>query len=584
MPGRIPPKFIDELLARVDIVELIDGYVPLKKKGREHVACCPFHGEKTPSFTVSPHKQFYHCFGCGAHGTAIGFLMEYDHLNYVEAIETLAHSLNLEVPREGGGVPVKHTSDDYELLARAAEFYQQELRRHPPAIEYLKDRGLTGKIALEYSLGYAPAPWDRLKKQLQALASLEQLVRAGLIIRTDDGHYYDRFRNRVMFPLKDTRGRVIGFGGRIIGEGTPKYLNSPETSLFHKGRSLYGWYETRKALGKVDSVVVVEGYMDVVALAQYGVRNAVATLGTATTREHIRQIYRNAHEIIFCFDGDRAGRIAAWRALENLLPEFRDGLDARFLFLPEGEDPDSLIRREGHEGWLERVASAMPVDTYLISKLQDGHRRTGAGARAQLVTRARPLLNQLQQGVFKERLIVELGKLAGVSIDKLFATTPPDALSSGLSSDKILIQRTPVRLAIALLLNHTALAQKIPAHEWLRTLELPGVPLLIEIIETLRSNPHIKAASIIERYRSSENYPHLLKLMEWKSPQTEDNNLEMLFQDVMVMLENKRRDQRTHQLLCKARNEDLSSDEKTELRQLLQTITGAQHPEESLTS
>ena len=568
MPGRIPPKFIDELITRVDIVELIDGYVPLKRKGREYVACCPFHGEKTPSFTVSPQKQFYHCFGCGAHGTAIGFLMEYDHLNYVEAIETLAHSLNLEVPREGASVPADHTADDYELLAKAAEFYQQELRHHPPAIDYLKGRGLTGKIAVDYILGYAPAPWDRLKRQLQALTSLDQLVRIGLVIRTDDGRYYDRFRNRIMFPLRDMRGRVIGFGGRIIGEGTPKYLNSPETPLFHKGRSLYGWYEAHRALGKVDSVVVVEGYMDVVALAQYGVCNAVATLGTATTREHIRQIYRKAHEIIFCFDGDRAGRAAAWRALENLLPEFQDGVDARFMFLPEGEDPDSLIRGEGREGWLKRIASATPIDTYLLAKLQDEQVMKGAGARAQLVARARPLLNQLQQGVFKERLVIELGKIAGVSIEKLFATTPSVSSSSGLPSDKILVQRTPVRLAIALLLNHPALIRNIHALEWLKTLELPGVPLLIDIIETLRSNPHINSASIIERYRSSKYYQHLLKLMKWKSPHTEDDSL---FLDVMAMLEKKRRDQRTHQLLCKARNEDLSFDEKTELRELLHT-------------
>jgi DNA primase len=583
MSGRIPQNFIDELLSRIDIVDLIDGYLPLKKNGREYVACCPFHSEKTPSFTVSPTKQFYHCFGCGAHGTAIGFLMEYEHLNYREAIESLAQKLKIEIPHEGRSSveSVQKSVDNYELLAKATDFYRLSLRRHQPAIKYLKGRGLTGEIALRYVLGYAPAAWDALIRHLQPVASADVLVSMGLVIRKDEGGYYDRFRNRIMFPLRDTRGRVIGFGGRIIDEGAPKYLNSPETDLFHKGRLLYGWYEARKTLGKIDKIVVVEGYMDVVALAQYGVQNAVATLGTATTREHIRQIFRSAHEIVFCFDGDRAGRSAAWRALENLLPEFRDGVNAHFMFLPEGDDPDSLIRREGLEGWSKRVAHATPLDSYLLATLQDTQ-LVGAGARAQLVARAKPLINLLQDGVFKERLMIELGKLAGVSLDKLAATLAGVPQTSALTEDKFSVQRTPVRLAIALLLNQPALAGGLPELAWLKTLELPGIPLLMEIIETLQSNPHISSASLIERYRHSEHYRHLSKLMEWTSPQDNVGDQQALFLDVIGMLDRKRRDQRTDQLLIKARGGKLSIVELAELRRLLyNNAPGAQRANHS---
>lgn len=586
MSGRIPQNFIDELLSRTDIVDLIDAYLPLKKNGREHVACCPFHSEKTPSFRVSPSKQFYHCFGCGAHGTAIGFLMEYEHLNYREAIESLAQKLSIEIPQEGRrSVPAAQKGvDDYELLAKAADYYRSSLRRHQPAIEYLKGRGLTGEIALSFALGYAPAAWDSLIRHLQPVAPADALVSAGLTIRKDEGGYYDRFRNRIMFPLRDTRGRVIGFGGRIIGEGTPKYLNSPETNLFHKGRLLYGWYEARKALGRIDQIIVVEGYMDVVALAQYGVQNAVATLGTATTREHIRQIFRSGHEIVFCFDGDRAGRAAAWRALENLLPEFRDGVNAHFMFLPEGDDPDSLVRREGLEGWSKRIANATPLDSYLLATLQDTQ-LVGAGGRAQLVARAKPLINQLQEGVFKERLMIELGKLAGVSLDKLATTLASVSQTSDLSDDKFSIQRTPIRLAIALLLNQPTLAGALPELGWLKTLALPGIPLLMEIIETLQSNPHISSATLMERYRHSEHYRHLSKLMEWTLLQDEAEDQQALFLDVIGVLERKRCDQRTDQLLLKARDGKLSVVEIAELRQLLYKIPpGAQRANQSARS
>jgi DNA primase len=568
MSGRIPQKFIDELLARVDIVDLIDGYVPLKKKGREYLACCPFHNEKTPSFTVSPVKQFYHCFGCGAHGTALSFLMSYDHLGYVEAIEALAQKTGLTVPREGAVKSPVDYPGDLELLAAAAEFYRQALRTHTHAIEYLRRRGLTGTVAAQYNLGYAPEAWDSLIQRLRTRASLDSLVRAGLVIKTVEGRHYDRFRNRIMFPIRDIRGRVIGFGGRVLDDSTPKYLNSPETSLFHKGRALYGWYEARKAKQKLENFVVAEGYMDVVALAQHGIMNTVATLGTATTREHIRQLYRTVSEIVFCFDGDRAGRAAAWRAVGNLLPEFRDGLQARFMFLPEGEDPDTLIRKGGQRGWAQQIAKALPLDEYVLVHLQAEQELNSAAGRAQLVTEAKPLLQALTEGVFKERLLIELGKLAGVSLHKLLRSedkvnSPYRGVSQGVP-----IHRSLVRMAIALLLQQPGLARGEGELETLKGLALPGVPLLISIIETCQANPHITSAPLVERFRDGENYEHLLKLMEWKPPDTSNEPLSLLFQKTMARLVSRRNEQRAEQLLQKARTEELNENEKNELQRL----------------
>jgi DNA primase len=581
MSGRIPQKFIDELLARVDIVDLIDGYVPLKKKGKEYLACCPFHNEKTPSFTVSPVKQFYHCFGCGAHGTALGFLMSYDHLGYVEAIEVLAQKLGLTIPREGAVKPPVDYPGDLELLAAAAEFYRQALRTHTHAIEYLRRRGLTGTVAARYNLGYAPEAWDSLIRHLRTRASMDSLVRAGLVIKTVEGRHYDRFRNRIMFPIRDIQGRVIGFGGRVLDDSTPKYLNSPETSLFHKSRALYGWYEARKARQKSDNFVVAEGYMDVVALAQHGIMNTVATLGTATTRDHIRQLYRTVSEIVFCFDGDRAGRAAAWRAVGNLLPEFRDGLQARFMFLPEGEDPDSLIRKEGQTGWSQQIAKALPLDEYVLIHLQAEQELHSAAGRAQFITQAKPLLQALAEGVFKERLLIELGKLAGVSLHKLLrsqdkAYNPYRGVSNGVP----MIHRSLVRMAIALLLQQPGLAQGTGELETLKALTLPGIPLLINIIETCQANPNITSASLLERFRHSENYEHLLKLMEWKPPDTRNEPLSLLFQETMARLVSRRHEQRAEQLLQKARTEVLNENEKNELQRLRwgNTDTGQVRP------
>ena len=362
MAGRIPSQFIDDLIARTDIVDLIGSRVQLRKAGKDFQARCPFHDEKTPSFTVSRDKQFYHCFGCGAHGTAIGFLMEYDRLGFREAIEELAQKAGLEVPSEAVATPTGPDSAPlYAILELAAQVYRRQLREHPDApraVEYLKDRGLNGEIAGRYAMGYAPASWDFLLARLGTDAGArERLFQAGLITE-QDGKRYDRFRDRIMFPIRDRRGRVIGFGGRLLGDGKPKYLNSPETPVFHKGRELYGLYEAQQARRKLERLLVVEGYLDVIALAQFGIDYAVATLGTATTPEHLQLLLRSAPELVFCFDGDRAGRDAAWKALETALPLATGNQSLRFLFLPDGEDPDTLVRNEGQAAFEQRLQRA----------------------------------------------------------------------------------------------------------------------------------------------------------------------------------------------------------------------------------
>jgi DNA primase len=417
----IPNDFIQTLLGRVDIVEVIDRLVPLKKAGANYVACCPFHSEKTPSFTVSPTKQFYHCFGCGAHGTAVGFLMEYGGKSFPDAVEELARDAGLVVPRierPGDSERREQAADLTEHLLAAAKFYRAELRGSPRAIDYLKGRGLTGAIAASYGIGYAPDEWRGLERVFADYddAALEA---AGLVIQGDAGKRYDRFRDRVMFPIHDTRGRVIGFGGRVLDRGEPKYLNSPETPVFSKGRELYGLFQARNAIRDAGLVVVVEGYMDVVALAQHGVGYAVATLGTATTPVHAQKLFRLTDRVVFCFDGDNAGRKAAWRALENTLPVLADGKNAQFLFLPEGEDPDDFVRRRGKADFESALAAAVPLSEYLLAELASRHPPTSAEGRAALVAAARPYVQQLQAPVLAALMRKRLAELAGLPESEL---------------------------------------------------------------------------------------------------------------------------------------------------------------------
>ena len=417
----IPNDFIATLLGRVDIVQVIDRYVPLKKAGANYQACCPFHSEKTPSFTVSPVKQFYHCFGCGAHGTAVGFLMEYGGKSFPDAVEELARDAGLEVPkieRAGDKERQEAAADLGSVLLAAAKFYRGNLKSSPRAIDYLKKRGLTGTIAARYGVGYAPDDWQALGATFPDYAS-DTLVQAGLVVHGDSGKRYDRFRDRVMFPIHDSRGRVIGFGGRIIDQGEPKYLNSPETQLFSKGRELYGLFLARDAIHRSGKVVVVEGYMDVVALAQHGVEYAVATLGTATTPVHAQKLFRMADTVVFCFDGDAAGRKAAWRALENTLPVLLDGKNARFLFLPDGEDPDDYVRKRGKGEFERAVDAAVPLSEFLLSELSSRHPPINAEGRAAFLTAARPLIGAITAPMLGALMRRQLAEMTGLSEDEL---------------------------------------------------------------------------------------------------------------------------------------------------------------------
>ncbi len=428
----IPNDFIQTLLSRVDIVEVIDRYVPLKKAGANYVACCPFHSEKTPSFSVSPAKQFYHCFGCGAHGTAIGFLMEHSGKAFPDAVEELARDAGLEVPRverAGERERREEAQDLTEHLLTAARFYRGQLKDAARAVEYLKRRGLTGEIAARFGIGYAPDAWQGLA---EAFPNYDDpaLDAAGLVISGDAGKRYDRFRDRVMFPIHDTRGRVIGFGGRVLGDGEPKYLNSPETPVFSKGRELYGLFLARNAIHDAGMAVVVEGYMDVVALAQHGVDHAVATLGTATTPVHVEKLFRLTDRVVYCFDGDSAGRKAAWRALENTLVALADGKNAQFLFLPDGMDPDDFIRQRGRAAFEQAAAAAVPLSEFLLAELAVRHPPTSSEGRAALVAAARPFLAQIQAPVLSAILRQRLAALSGLpeaQLRPLLATGPARA-------------------------------------------------------------------------------------------------------------------------------------------------------------
>ena len=420
----IPNDFIQTLLARVDIVQVIDRHVPLKKAGANFAACCPFHSEKTPSFTVSPTKQFYHCFGCGAHGTAIGFLMEFGGKSFPDAVEELARDAGLEVPRDDRAAARRGPSEDLSVvLMTAAEFYRASLKEAPRAIDYLKKRGLTGTIAARFGLGFAPDDWQPLAKAFEDYQG-KALETAGLVITGEGGKRYDRFRGRIMFPIHDGRGQVIGFGGRVLDEGEPKYLNSPETPIFAKGRELYGLFQARQAIRSAGKVLVVEGYMDVIALAQHGVEYAVATLGTATTPVHAQKLFRMSDMVVFCFDGDEAGRRAAWRALENALPVLTDGKQPRFLFLPQGEDPDDAIRRRGREAFEALVDSATPLSEFLVETLCSRFPPVSAEGRAALLSAAKPLLAQVGAPMLSALLRRRLATVAGLPETELAGLLP----------------------------------------------------------------------------------------------------------------------------------------------------------------
>ncbi len=536
--GRIPQTFIDELIARADIVEVIGARVPLKKAGREYKACCPFHDEKTPSFWVSPDKQFYHCFGCGKHGTVLGFLMDHDHMAFPEAVEELASRLGLEVPREGGEPPARRAEESlYELMGRVARFYAQSLTEDPRARDYLTQRGLTPETLERFALGYAPNSWNEVLRRFGASeAERARLAEAGLIVERErvqgqgSERHYDRFRDRIMFPIRDARGRVLAFGGRIIDAGEPKYLNSPETVLFHKGRELYGLYEARRARTALTRVLVVEGYVDVVRLHQAGIDYDLATLGTATTAEHLRRLFRLASAVVFAFDGDRAGRAAAWRALQQALFEAREGREIRFLFLPEGHDPDSLVGEEGREAFERRMQEALPLSEYLVRELTGQTELAHADGRARFAASARPLFARVPPGVYRELLLGRLASVVGLPpqrLEELWAAQAAGA-SAAAAAPPAPEPRRPrgsavaagrgslVRQAIVRLLHYPAIAGEVSAAEraGLDASEEPGVALLRELLDNLRAAPAQLPAQVIQRWSGREGSEALEKLLE----------------------------------------------------------------------
>jgi DNA primase len=514
--GLIPDSFIEELLGRVDIVEIIERRVPLKKAGREFQACCPFHDEKTPSFTVSPQKQFYHCFGCGAHGSAIGFMMNYEGLEFVDAVEDLARHAGLQVPREASNKP-RPSAGLYDMLDSAAAFYQQHLKDNPEAIEYLKNRGVSGEIARDFGIGFAPSGWDNLIKHLGTdEKSLGRLRTAGMLSQGKSGEY-DKFRHRIMFPIHDRRGRVIAFGGRALDEDGPKYLNSPETELFHKGRELYGLYLARRSQAKLDRILVVEGYMDVVALAQYGFRNCVATLGTATTGDHAELLFRAADEVVFCFDGDRAGRKAAWRALENTLPRLRDGRHARFLFLPEGEDPDSMVRKEGSEGFNALLDQAQPLSEFFFDHFTAEVDMSALDGRARLVGMARPALEVIPQGVFRDMMFERLEALAQHRLED-HGKGRSRPMEQRQKTGRPALQRTPMRVALAHLVQDPSMASTVGNMDVFSDCDLPGFEIWRELVDFCAKSPNMTTAQLLELWHEHPAQLHLNKLAIWQLP------------------------------------------------------------------
>ena len=598
MAGRIPQSFIDDLTARADIVELIGSRVELKKAGREYRACCPFHNEKTPSFWVSPVKQFYHCFGCGAHGTALGFLMEYDKLSFPEAIEELAGRLGLDVPREAGSQPdnTGSTTPLYDMNLRVAKYFASVLPNDARAREYAKKRGLTRDTADKFMIGFATNSWNEVLKRFGANDTDRKVLSdCGLIIereRTDSrtlDRHYDRFRDRLMFPIRDSRGRVLAFGGRIIDAGEPKYLNSPETMLFHKGRELYGLYEVRQSRTTLKRLLVVEGYMDVARLHQAGVNYAVATLGTATTPEHLRRIFKLVNEVVFCFDGDKAGRAAAWRALGNALPEARDGRQIRFLFLPEGHDPDSLVGEEGREAFEKRLEGSLPLSEYLASALAEQADLSHADGRAQFAELARPLVTKVAPGVYRDLLIERLAesiKLTSARLNQLWFNEVTDTAGNHLASPPPAHARAAARnpvgnraprdggagrglvtKAVKLVVHFPSIASRVSgAH--LSQLEMtddPGSRFLFELLDQLQQEPAANTAVLLERWRERPEVTRMRALAGEEMLGLEESSaaLDLIAAIETLALEPTVR--RYDELMAKG---DLTDDERAELKEL----------------
>jgi DNA primase len=570
--ARLSDAFIDDLLARTDLVEVIAARVPLKRQGREYSARCPFHDERSPSFTVSPTKQFYHCFGCGAHGTAISFLMNFDRLEFLDAVDELAKRAGIEVPRETR----QHnenpdTRDMFAVLDEAARFYRGALARGGEADDYLARRGVDATIRDQFAIGYAPGGFSTLKDALgSSPRRVSLLERTGMLSKNDRGHSYDKFRDRVMFPIHDRRGRVIAFGGRVLrAEDSPKYLNSPETPLFHKGRELYGLWQVRQANQKIARLIVVEGYMDVVALFQHGISQAVATLGTATTPDHAELLFRNAPDVYFCFDGDAAGRRAATRAMESVLPRMKDGRQAFFLFLPEGDDPDSIVRSEGAAGFDARLAQSTPLSQYLFDTLaEDGINLATLDGKARLAERAKPLLAQLPDGAFADLMQQRLTELTGVGARSAPPGVHVPAARARRAPANNAPRRSLVRGAITLLLHRPQLALELKPPYRFVALRQPGIELLTELVAIVSARPDIGTGALLVHFEGRDEAAALHRLAS-VDPPGDEAGWRLEFIDAIAQLDRQTLRQRVDELLAKQRDEGLDAVDKAELRELL---------------
>lgn len=594
----IPQSFLQDLLNRVDIVEVVGRYVQLKKGGANYLGLCPFHNEKSPSFTVSPVKQFYHCFGCGAHGTSLGFLMNYDRLGFVEAVEELASRLGVEIPREArpNDDRSRDQADLAGLMGEVAKHWSAKLKTDTRASKYLANRGLSADIIQRFSIGYSANSWNNvLDRFAKDTKGREALLAAGLVIERDgsagrDGdRYYDRFRDRVMFPIRDARGRVIAFGGRIIDQGEPKYLNSPETVLFHKGRELYGLYEARQTRAPLHRLMVVEGYMDVVRLHQAGIHYAVATLGTATTPEHLKRLFRLVSEVVFAFDGDRAGRAAAWRALNNSLAEIKEGRQLKFLFLPDGHDPDTLVGEEGREAFEARLDQALPLSEYLVQELTSQVDLAHADGRARFAEIARPLVAKVPEGIYRELLVERLAeaiRLPSNRLRALWAGGGSGANDSGAAVGRRLMGQEAsssksaprsagrgglMRQVVLALVHHPKIAPRLLATdiEILESLDEPGSEILRDLVGDLRDNPCANTGQLLERWRDRPEAERLSRLAvaEYLIPSDEAALQEV--RNALARMSDEQRRRRLDALLEREKSAGLSPAERSELQQLM---------------
>jgi DNA primase len=572
MAESIPRAFIDDLLARVDIVEVIEQRVPLKKRGNEFTACCPFHKEKTPSFYVSPHKQIFKCFGCGKGGDAITFLCEHDHMNFIEALTSLASQAGISLPETiSTDKPISNANALYQLNEKVAKYYYQQLCHNTTAIEYIKNRGLSGEIAKNYQIGFAPDGWDGLIKQFGTdNHTLDLLQQCGLTIQKDNKKSYDRFRNRIMFPIHNRQGRVIGFGGRVLDTTEPKYLNSPETPIFHKGNELYGLYFALKN-HKLDNIIIVEGYMDVLALAQHGITHVVATLGTATTKQHLQRIYRYTHNLIFCFDGDNAGRAAAWRACQTLLPLLQDDRQARFMFLPDKEDPDSFVRHQGAPAFLDQLQHATPLSDFLFEHARQQIDLSNIDGRSQYIAQVMPLIDQLPESTFRQLMIEKLAQITRTNVTTLDQAKTHSThlrVTSTIQHSQQKKRLTPIRAAIALLLQNPQLIEQLNTKIDLSLLHLPGIDVLNELTQLIQQNPKTTTAMLLRHWQPGKMSDLMHELADWPLLIHQKEDLIQEFEGTLQQLKSQQHEHAIEKLLNKAIISPLSEQEK----QLLQAL------------